>query len=114
VHLAAEDITFRAGTMPVFFLSGYEGDLAPSPLREIEAGYRSQNGAEILTRWDLFQLINEPLPEGTDAELIFGGYSKRGPALGTNWKVQNRAAPTGNSTSSASTTWAAPTRPPPG
>lgn len=85
VHIAGEGITFRAGRSPIFYLSAYEGDVKPDPLREIEAGYRSQYGAEILTRWDLYQLMNMAPPEGVDADFTFGGYTSRGPALGTKW-----------------------------
>ena len=88
LHLTAEDITLRAGTLPFFWLSEYEGDVEPNPLREIEVGYRSHQGAEILTRWDLFQLLGEQAPDGVDADVTVGGYTKRGPALGTQWNYR--------------------------
>jgi hypothetical protein len=88
LRLTAEDITLRAGTVPFFYLPGYEGDIEPNPLREVEVGYRSHQGAEILTRWDLFQLINEQPPENVDADLTLGGYTKRGPAIGSRWNYR--------------------------
>ena len=88
LHLTAEDITLRMGSTPFFYLPGYEGDIEPNPLREIEVGYRSHQGAEILTRWDLYQLINEQAPDGVDSDLTIGGYTKRGPALGSRWNYR--------------------------
>lgn len=84
--IAANDITFRAGTLPFFFLPGYEGTAEPQPLRAIETGYRSDLGAELLTRWDLLQLMGMA-PEGIDAEVTVGGYTERGPAGGVELKL---------------------------
>lgn len=84
--IRADDIVFRAGTMPFFFLPGYEGTAEPQPLRGIETGYRDDLGAEILTRWDLLQLMGMA-PEGVDAELLAGGYTERGPAGGVQFSL---------------------------
>lgn len=85
LHIAAEDITPRVGRLPFFYLPYFEGDTAPSPLREIEVSVRSSQGVEILTRWDLFQLAGQPALTGVDAEFTVGAYTERGPALGTRW-----------------------------
>ena len=88
MRLVADDITLRAGRIPFFFLPGYEGDIAPNPLREIEMSYDENYGAEILTRWDLYQLLGMAPPEGVDADFTFGGYTSRGPAVGSRWSYR--------------------------
>jgi hypothetical protein len=90
-RIRAENITFRAGTVPFFGLPSYEGDVEPNPLRSIEAGYRSDLGAEVLTRWDLYQLLGMSPPDGVDATVTAGGYTKRGPAAGTTFKLDRLA-----------------------
>lgn len=82
-RITAEKISFRAGHVPFFGLPYFEGTTEPQPFRGAEAGYRSDYGAEILTNWDLFQLLGITPPSGTDAMFTIGGYTERGPAAGT-------------------------------
>jgi len=93
-RITAEDITFRAGTVPYFYLPSFEGTTDPQPLRGVRAGYRTDRGLEIMTRWDLYQLFGMTPPDGFDAELTVGGYTERGPALGTKFAL-NQAATQG-------------------
>lgn len=86
--IVAEHITFRAGHVPFFGLPYYEGTTEPSPFRGAEAGVRSDYGAEILTDWDLFHLMGTEPPEGLDAQLTVGGYTERGPAVGTEFRYE--------------------------
>ncbi|MFO0827407.1 MAG: hypothetical protein U0572_04585 [Phycisphaerales bacterium] len=85
--IRAEGITLRAGKVPFFGLASFEGDTEPTPFRGAEAGYRSDLGAEIMTRWDLFQLFGMSAPEGVDGHLTVGGYTERGPAVGTKFTL---------------------------
>ncbi|MDZ4756223.1 MAG: hypothetical protein SGJ11_17240 [Phycisphaerae bacterium] len=89
--IKAETITFRAGTVPFFALPGFEGAIEPQPLRSVNVGFRSELGAEIMTRWDLYQLLGMAPPDGVDAVLSAGGYTERGPALGTRFSLSRGA-----------------------
>ncbi len=84
-RIEANGIALRAGTIPFFYMPTYEGTVEPQPLKAIDMGYRSDLGAEIMTRWDLYQLFGMAALPGTDASLTVGGYTERGPAVGTKF-----------------------------
>jgi hypothetical protein len=53
-------------------------------LRSFAAGYRKNFGAEVRTKWYLFNLLGVPAPEGYDATLRLDYFSARGPGVGIN------------------------------
>jgi len=79
--IEAEGVGFRAGSVPLLGLPRYEGELRPSPLRDVRVA--TQDGDVMIgTRWDLFTIFNRDAPEGSKLDLLLDGYFDRGPAAG--------------------------------
>ena len=74
----ANDTSLNIGNTPVFGWPTLSGDATKPPIRAIDVGYDSQNGAEIQTRWDIFALMDKRPPDGLDASLLIDGFSRRG------------------------------------
>ena len=87
-RVTAEDVTVNVGETPVFFWPGATVDAGAIPLRRVEVGYESENGAELQTTWDLFALTNTRAPEGFDwlAKIDYRG--EHGVGLGTELDYQ--------------------------
>ena len=78
----ANDTSLNIGSTPVFGWPTLSGDATKPPIRAIDVGYDSQNGAEIQTRWDIFALMDKRPPDGLDASLLIDGFTRRGAAIG--------------------------------
>jgi hypothetical protein len=78
----AQDITLRASDVPVFWWPGLSGQGRDLPIRRISAGYRSDNGVEVRTRWDAFAIAGAIRPEGVDATIDGDYLGDRGAAIG--------------------------------
>lgn len=90
--VSAEDVKVNVGETPIFFWPNTTADAGAIPLRRVEVGYESENGAEIETKWDLFALTNMQAPEGVDwlANIDFRG--EHGLAVGTELDYERDGA----------------------
>lgn len=79
-QVTATDVTFRAGSVPFFWLPSFEatGEIMP-PISRVSANYNDQTGAQINTRWRLFSLLGMAPPPQTDLDLV--------EEAATNWGV---------------------------
>ena len=79
-QVSARDVTFRAGSVPFFWLPAFEatGEMMP-PISRATANYNGQTGAQINTRWRLFALLGMAPPPDTELDLVEEGF--------TNWGV---------------------------
>lgn len=87
----AEGMTADVGSHSVFLWPKMTGNATDTALKSINVGASNRRGAIFETKWDLFNLIDQPKPNGVDAELLVDGYTKRGPAIGLdmNYDVPN-------------------------
>ena len=79
-----KNTTLNVGGVPLLWWPYSKGTLQESEtlIRGIRTGYSGDFGAEIETKWYLFNLLGMQPPEGYDARLRADYFSKRGPALG--------------------------------
>ena len=78
--------TIRAGGVPFFYWPYFKGYADRMPLVGQATSFESYKGIGIEMKWDLPTLLGmEPLPDDT-LTLETSGYTKRGPALGLNWR----------------------------
>jgi len=85
-HLHARDITLSTGDLPIFKWPVFSGTVDEIPLRGVQVDVSDENGVGIRTAWDLFSLLGTDRPDGVDAELKIDGFTKRGAALGLEYK----------------------------
>ncbi|MCI0363532.1 MAG: LPS assembly protein LptD [Phycisphaerales bacterium] len=81
-HFDSQDNTLRVGGVPIFYWPRFRGDVEDVPLKSIEIGSSSDDGARFLTAWNLFALAGKEAPEGVEADLLVDGFTKRGAAVG--------------------------------
>jgi hypothetical protein len=95
----AEGVGFRAGSLPLLGLPRFEGEVRPSPLRDVR--YSSRGGDHLVsTRWDLFTLLQRESSPGSRLDLLADAYFTRGPAVGLD-AAWERGQMTGESLSYA-------------
>ena len=80
----AEGTRVRVGGVPVFYLPYAAGSGSDVPLRSVRLGYRSDQGAVVRTRWDLFGLLGREEPDGVDADLELDWRGRHGAAVGAD------------------------------
>lgn len=90
--VSAEDVTVNVGDTPVFYWPKTTVEAGAIPLRRIEVGYESENGAEVETKWDIFALTNTQAPEGVDWLANIDVRGEHGLALGTELDYQRDSA----------------------
>lgn len=75
LEFEATDLTARLGDTPVLWLPYAAGRGRDVPLRRASAGYSSDNGAEVRTRWDALGLLGVAPIDGVqiDADIDFRG-----------------------------------------
>lgn len=83
VRVDADNITLRAGGVPLFWWPGYTGDPEQFPLRNVQVTDTNRVGTAIQTTWSLFTLLGQEAPDGVDSALLIDFYSDRGWAIGT-------------------------------
>ena len=78
--------TLNVEGLPLLWWPYSRGSLEQSEtlLRGFSTGYNSRFGAEVRTKWYLFNLLGLKAPEGFDATLRMDYFSKRGPGIGVN------------------------------
>ncbi|MBX2850138.1 MAG: LPS assembly protein LptD, partial [Phycisphaeraceae bacterium] len=81
--VTAEDVTVNVGDTPIFYWPKTTVDAGAIPLRRVEVGYESENGAEVQTKWDVFALTNTQAPEGVDWLANIDARGEHGVGLGT-------------------------------
>jgi len=81
----AEHVTFRAGSMPIFYWPSLRGEADRPLLPQVLAGYNDYQGVNIGTRWDLWKLVGWQPPVDVQAELAQDIYTKNGYGLGTRF-----------------------------
>jgi hypothetical protein len=76
--------TFRLGNVPLLYWPYAKADVSgsESSLRAIRAGYSQNFGAELETRWELFNILGLAKPTGVEGQLLVDYFSERGPAVG--------------------------------
>ncbi len=84
-HLTSTNNTIFVEDVPVFYLPKISGAVeeTPFPLESASIGFSGMFGAEFNTVWNIDKLFGFDLPAGTDWDLLVDGYTKRGPAIGT-------------------------------
>ncbi len=87
-QLSARDVTFRAGSVPFFWLPTFEaaGEMMP-PISRISANYNEQTGAQINTRWRLFALLGLAPPPETDLDIVEEAFTNWGVGLGLRGRL---------------------------
>jgi hypothetical protein len=87
VIVAASGAGIEAGGTRIVPLPGYTGRVDRIPIRSFEMGFDEDRGLEIGTSWDLAAVLGQPPTEGVDAELNIDGFSERGAAVGTTFRL---------------------------
>ena len=87
LRVEARGAALEAGGTRLIPLPGYEGSLDRLPIRSIEMGYDEDRGVELGTSWDLAALLGEAPTRGVDSELRVDGYTERGAAVGTTFRL---------------------------
>ncbi|MEY3025969.1 MAG: hypothetical protein RLZZ238_866 [Planctomycetota bacterium] len=83
----AEGAGIEAGGRRIVPLPGYEGRVDRIPIRSFEMGFDEDRGVEIGTSWDLPALLGEAPKAGLDAQLDIDGFSERGVAVGSTFRM---------------------------
>jgi hypothetical protein len=86
VHLDARSATLEVAGAPVLFWPRFSGTVDDVPLRSVEVGTRDNDGVRIETRWDAWTLLGLDRPAGSDWEVKADGFTKRGAALGSEFR----------------------------
>ena len=87
-RVSAEDVTVNVGDTPIFYWPKATADAGAIPLRRVEVGYESENGAEVQTQWDVFALSNTQAPEGVEWLANIDVRGEHGVGLGTELDYQ--------------------------
>ena len=87
VIVDASGAGLEAGGTRIVPLPGYTGRVDRIPIRSLEMGFDEDRGFEIGTSWDLAAVLGQPPTEGVDAQLNIDGFSERGAAVGTTFKL---------------------------
>ena len=77
-------VTFNLGGAPLLYWPYTQGTLkeGETSIRSLRSGYSDDFGAELETKWRLFNLLGLETPVGFDATLRLDYFSQRGPAVG--------------------------------
>ncbi len=80
------DMTVNIDRVPIFYWPYAKGDFEQSDfgLRGVRGGYSETFGAEVESKWELFNVLGMDTPPGVNAEMLLDYYSERGPAFGIN------------------------------
>jgi len=80
------DATLNLSGHPVLWWPFLHGsvDTSETAIRSLRVGYSGDFGAELETKWHLFNLLGLETPKGFDSTLNLDLYSKRGPAIGVD------------------------------
>ena len=81
----AQHVTFRAGSMPIFYWPTLRGEADRPLLPQVLAGYNDYQGVNFGTRWDLWRLVGWQPPVDVQAELAQDVFTKNGYGLGTRF-----------------------------
>ncbi len=87
LNIEADDVTFRAGSVPLAYLPKVRGDFKPAPLRRLS--FASDDGAPVVrSEWDLYSLLGIDAGESSRADLLLDAYLSRGVGVGVdaNWR----------------------------
>ncbi|HMP01769.1 MAG TPA: LPS assembly protein LptD [Gemmatales bacterium] len=87
LHASADEVTPRIMDVPFLYLPHVEGDLNEpfGPVRDVRIRSDRIFGVGAQVRWDLFQILGADSPPGTRWLLDTDYFSRRGPALGTEF-----------------------------
>ncbi len=85
-----KDATLNVGGFPIAYWPYSKGrlDVTETALRRFRMGYSERFGAEVETRWHLFNLMGVSAPPGYDATLRLDYFGRRGPATGVDVDYQ--------------------------
>ncbi|MEM7576543.1 MAG: hypothetical protein AAF328_03625 [Planctomycetota bacterium] len=78
----AQNITARVADVPVLWLPRFAARGTDTPIRNVRAGYNSNDGIKLETQWDAFGVLGREAPEGVDAELNLDYQGEHGPGIG--------------------------------
>ncbi len=83
----ADDVTLRAFDVPFFYVPHLEGDLRDplGPLEQVRFRTDRVFGVGLMLDWDIFQLVGASAPPNTKWTLETDYFSRRGPALGSQF-----------------------------
>lgn len=83
-NFRVRDATFRIGGVPIGYWPSMSGPISTSEtaIRSVRTGYSDDFGAELETKWHLFNLLDLETPDGFDSSLNLDYFSDRGPAIG--------------------------------
>lgn len=83
---SVRDATLNILGQPVLYWPYLRGDIDTSEtaIRSMRTGYSDDFGAELETKWHLFNVLNLETPEGFDGTLNLDYFSERGPAAGVD------------------------------
>lgn len=89
-EFTADNATFRAFGLPVFWLPRTSGEVTERgfPLRNITFGGTRGFGAGIGTEWGLYETLGMLPPKGLDASYRLDYYGQRGPGIGFDAKYK--------------------------
>ncbi|MEM7625604.1 MAG: hypothetical protein AAF333_08250 [Planctomycetota bacterium] len=88
--IEARDTTLKLGGTPVFawpYLAGYGRQ---TPLRRLDVGFTSDNGAIVETTWDLFAMLGKPTPDNLDARAQIDYLGEHGLGFGVEGEYNTR------------------------
>jgi hypothetical protein len=82
--IAAKDVTFNVGGVPVWWWPYTRADVRQGELalRSYRFGYSDEYGWTSASRWNLFPVLGLATPEGFNADFRLDYYSERGPGAG--------------------------------
>ena len=81
---AAEDMTMRVGSTPVFYWPYATGNTDEIPLRRVDIGYSEQDGPIVKTKWDTLSLLGIEKPPGVDSNFNLDVLGKHGVGIGAD------------------------------
>lgn len=79
------NMVIRAEGIPVFYFPFFRGNIADplGPLENLGLTYNRIFGFQLMTTWNVFDLIGVDEPAGTRWDILLDYLSRRGPAVGT-------------------------------
>ncbi|MEL7087638.1 MAG: LPS assembly protein LptD, partial [Planctomycetota bacterium] len=88
--IEARDTSLNVGATPVFVWPYLAGRGRQTPLRRLDVGFSSDNGAVVETTWDLFAMLGKPSPDNLDARAQIDYLGDHGLGLGVNGEYETR------------------------
>jgi hypothetical protein len=85
--LTAENSQFIVGDIPLLTVPkiSVPAEDPGIPLRRVSAGQDRIFGFQVRTAWDITKILSVDAPPRTEWDLLADYYSRRGPAVGTQW-----------------------------